>query len=131
MQTGKIDIHQTPQRLELAISRLKENALGLSEKNIQLIIKFCNDCLLGKTVLKKAKKRITPGRVVKYLYTLKQIAFWLKADLDQVSQEQMEELIRKIDGNQLKYFDAQGNLVSRSYTEWTRHDLKVTVKKFY
>jgi len=131
MTEGKIDIHHYQRQLEAGLSGLENNRVNLSERNIALIRRFCNDCSLGKTVLKRAKKRISAGRVVKYLYTLKQVAFWLQTDFDQVTQEQMEDLVRKIDSNQLHYLNSAGELVPRTYTEWTRHDIKVTLKKFY
>lgn len=131
MKEGKIDIHGSARTLEAGLRNLGNPPANIGPRNVEIIRRFCNDCLLGKTVLARAKKRIGPGRVAKYLYTLKQVAFWLGVDLNQVTQAQMEDLVRRIDNDQLSYFGRQGKLRPRKYTAWSRHDIKVTIKKFY
>jgi len=137
MTTRKIDVHHTERNLSRNLEFLDRNDYGLTARNIVLIKEFCHDCLLGKTVLGRAKKRISVGRALKYVVHLRQLAFWFGADFDQVTQAQMDTLISKIDLNQLQYFSAgmlnrqRRKLEPKQYAAWTRHDLKVTLKKFY
>jgi len=133
MKTGicrKIDVHKTDLKYQKAREILE------SDKSISLINKahiqnFLDDCQLGKTVLKRAKKKIKPNRLIKYLYTLKQIDRHLKKDFKKISQKEMEKFITKVDTNSLCYLTSDGKAVPRDYAEWTRHDIKVTLKKFY
>lgn len=127
----KIDIHNRARTLERFYERLEENKLDLSPRNIELIKKFCDDCLLGKTVTKRAKKRLSVGRVCKYMRLLISLAYWLGCDFDKANQQQMEILVRKVDCNQLDYFNFHGQLVRKTYTAWTRCDIKICLKKFY
>jgi len=103
MSSERIDIHGYEQALEVGLARLDEDPLGLGVRNIQLIREFCRDCSMGKTVMRRAKKRISAGRVFKYLHALRQIAFWLGTDFDKVSPKEMEGLVSKIDNNQLTF----------------------------
>ncbi|MDP3990636.1 MAG: site-specific integrase [archaeon] len=131
MGDDKIDVHETGRSLEWALDCLQRNELGIPARSVELIKRFANDCLIGKTVLKRAKKKISNGRVLKYVQTLKQLAHWLGADFETATQDQMESLIRRIEANQLYYPDKWGNVRLRKYRSWSLHDFKVTLKKFY
>lgn len=131
MESDIIDVHGYRKSFDAALESLHKNELGISSKNISFIHEFARDCLLGKTVLKRAKKRISVGRVLKYVGSLKQIAYWLQTDFDCVTQTQMESFINKLDCNELDYFDYHGNLVRKKYSSWSRYDYKVTIRKFY
>jgi integrase len=128
-QDGEPDIHHTKERYENARAKFKRND-EVSEANRKLILDFLDDCELGKTVTGRAKKRIQPNRLIKYLYTLKQISRFLGDDISNVSQKRMEDFIRKVDANSLSYV-IDGKELRLNYTAWTRRDIKVTLKKFY
>ncbi len=66
----KIDIHNTSRRYHQAIETLKKDK-SVSEKNKQFIVQFLKDAELGKTVLKKQKKKIGKRACLKYFYLLK------------------------------------------------------------
>lgn len=127
----RIDIHGNQSKFDYGIRSLRDNKVGITPRNVELIINFCNDCLLGKTVLDKQKKRLSMGRVVKYLYSLKALAFWLQKDFQDVTQQEMESLIARLEADQLQYFTPQGKLVRRTYTSHSKHDYKATLRKFY
>jgi integrase len=103
----------------------------ISPTNKQLILDFLNACQLGKTVQGREKKRINEKRLLKYLFTLKRINEWLgNDDFRTVSQSQMEAFISRLERNALTIFKG-GSSRPVPYTEWTRRDIKVCLKKFY
>ena len=125
-----IDIHKTEKKYESALRKLEQNK-DISKVNKKFIFDFLYDCQIGKTVLKRAKKRIKPNRLIKYLYTLKQVSKFLNKDFDKVTQKEMEEFIRKLDNNSLTSVCPDGKIINHTYTQWTRHDIKVVIRKFY
>ena len=126
MATEKIDIHNVVRRYDIALSRLRDNS-AICEVNRLTITEFLNACQLGKTVLGREKKRLSEKRLLKYLYTLRHINEWLgNKDFRAVEQREMETFICTLERNMLS---VSGR--TASYTEWTRRDIKVCVKKFY
>jgi len=80
----------------------------ITSKNSQLIEKFKTSCYaegLGKL------------RVDKYFYTLKQLSLMLNKDFDKVAKKDIINLVSIIE--------------RREWSDWTKHDYKVTIKKFY
>lgn len=126
----EIDVHNTEAKYRSGRESLIRSDEML-ESNKNYILDFLDDCQLGKTVIGRAKKRIKPNRLTKYLSTLKQIARHLKKDFKDITQKDMEEFITKVDSNSVGYVKASGDHIPRDYTEWTRRDIKVTLKKFY
>ena len=100
------DIHEYRKRYELAIRLLRSSAI--SERNKELIEKFCNDCFA---------QGITAGRVQKYVYTLKRIASWLGKDFDAADEEDLKKIVAMIN--------------TSPFTEWTKYDYKRVLKKFF
>ncbi len=131
MTTERIDIHWRARRLGTARLSLERNGIGISQRNVELIRKFCDDAALGKTVLGRQKKKLGAGRILKYLETLRKIAHWLQEDFDKVTVERMERLIATIERNELQWFKAGRVYMRVNYSEWSRHDIKITIKKFY
>jgi len=54
---------------------------------------------------------------VKYLYTLKNVVKLLKKDLDQASKKDILRILAEVEKS--------------NYSEWTKHDYKVAIRKFY
>ena len=104
---GVKDVHNASKRMEYAIKTLENKEI--SEKNKKLIGKFANHCL---------SEGIGKLRVVKYIYTLAKLAEKLEKDFDKATEEDLRELIRKIE-------------MSNEYTDWTKRDFKIALKKFY
>lgn len=63
------DLHAYRKRYEIAIRLLKNS--NISERNKEIIEKFCNDCFA---------QGITAGRVQKYAFILRRVAEWLGKD---------------------------------------------------
>ena len=79
----KIDIHSDEIRYEKALESLKKDK-SIGSLNKAHVLRFLNDCQIGKTVLRRAKKRIKTNRLIKYLFTLRQIARHLKKDFKRI-----------------------------------------------
>lgn len=124
--TRKIDIHNVAAKYDTALTRLASSE-GICEVNRTLIRDFLYACQLGKTIQRSEKKRLGEKRLIKYLFTLRRINEWLgNRDFRSVTDADMEAFIGKLERNALT---VDGKPVS--YTNWTRRDVKVCVKKFY
>ena len=102
-----IDIHNYDKQLVSTLERMKSSKI--SDNNKAIIEKFGNNCFatgIGKP------------RVIKYVQTLKTLALWLKKDLEKATKEDIEKIVTSIQQNS-------------EYSEWTKKDFKVTLKKFY
>jgi site-specific recombinase XerD len=129
-QLQKIDIHRASARYAGALARFTTDT-SLSQANKTYILEFLAACSLGKTILDSQKKRIKPKRLLKYLYTLRLISTWLgNSDLKQVTQQEMEQFITRLETNQLTVMRS-GKPVPVQYADWSRRDVKVTLRKFY
>ncbi|NVM54929.1 MAG: tyrosine-type recombinase/integrase, partial [Candidatus Helarchaeota archaeon] len=89
------------------IERLKKDS-SISKRNRELILSFVERCSADGI---KAKRQF------KYIYGLKKIALMLGKDLDKTNKEDLQRLVARIN--------------TSSFKEWTKHDYKVTIKKFY
>jgi integrase len=119
----KIDIHNVSLRYEVALRNFELDNQA-NERNRDLIIKFLWDCKVGKTIKGRAKKKISEPRLLKYLYLLKKLSYWLGQPFDEVKQKDMEKLVTNIEDDVYK----NGN---RNLSEETKLDYKKTLKKFY
>ncbi len=124
MNRQKIDIHNTVERYHKAIEALKKDNV-LSKENKQLILQFLRDAELGKTVLKKQKKKIGKRACLKYFYLLKTTALFLRKDFDKVRKNDMEDFIYELEDDTLLKKDRT------PYSSETKKDIKVALKKFY
>ncbi|RLI74283.1 hypothetical protein DRP04_14845, partial [Archaeoglobales archaeon] len=79
------DIHAYRKRYEIAIRLLRSSSI--SERNKQLIEKFCNDCFA---------QGITAGRVQKYAFILRKVAEWLGKDFDSVTEDDLKRVVATI-----------------------------------
>jgi site-specific recombinase XerD len=80
----------------------------IDKTNAKLIADFCRYCFANSLSL---------GRIKKYGYTLKTISKMLDKKFDNAKKKDIEELMIKLE--------------QTDYTEHTKHDFKVSVKKFY
>lgn len=60
---------------------------------------------------------LSPPRVLKYLCILSNIAKWLPKEFAKVTRADIEKLVNRIERS--------------GYAEWTKHDDRVTLKKFF
>lgn len=103
----KIDIYDYDRQLKLLLRRIKKNE-KISEENTKTILKFYRKLLADN---------LSKPRVIYYLNRLSVIGIWIKKDLHKATKKDIEHIMRKI--NQMHY------------TEWTKKDYRVSLKKFY
>jgi len=103
----KIDIHDYDKQLKNVLKRVKANK-NISASNRKTILKFYDNLLA---------ENLSKPRLIYYLGNLSKIAVWLKKDFNKAAKKDIENVMRKI--NQM------------DYTEWTKRDYRVTLKKFY
>ena len=103
----KIDIYDYDRQLKGALARIKTHA-KISEANKKTILEFYKRLL--------ADNLSTP-RIIYYLNRLSMIATWIKKGFDEATTKDIEDIMRKIN--------------KMDYTEWTKKDYRVTLKKFY
>lgn len=92
--------------IESSIENIKKSSI--SERNKELIFQFKDECFatgLGKL------------RVLKYLYSTRKLAEWLNIDFDKATKANMKTLVAEIERS--------------SYSENSKHDFEVAIKKFY
>lgn len=89
-------------------SRFEEKMKRLSEKNREHVTKFMNDCYA---------EGLSRRRVLKYQGQILNIIKWLGMNLQDVKKEDMKRLV--------------GEIERSDYMEWTKHDYKVTIKRFW
>lgn len=93
-------------RIESSIKNIKISSI--SERNKELILQFKDECFatgLGKL------------RVLKYLYSTRKLAEWLNVDFDKATKANIKTLVAEIEKS--------------SYSENSKHDFEVAIKKFY
>ncbi len=89
-------------------SSLTYRIKNISKENEELIDKFANDCYA---------EGLTKARVDKYRGYLRNIAKMLGTDLEAATKEDIKRLVAEIEQS--------------AYMDWTKHDYKVTIKKFW
>ncbi len=135
MEEHYIDPRNTKHVYELALTRLKEDP-NMSQRNKDIIQSFFRDSTLGKTVLGRAKKKISPGTLLSRIPHFYSLIRFLNKDLDKVTQEDMESYIEALESDVIrsrsrllngKILAASDLPLSSSY----KRDIKITIKKFY
>ena len=106
------DFHHFKERTERKIEKLKTDKTdsSVSEGNRQAILDFVNDCYA---------ERLSHGRIYKFVYFLITLSKLLGKDFRSAMKEDLKELVRKIESS------------PKNYTENTKKDFRVVLKKFY
>ena len=102
-----IDIHDYEKQLKSVLARIKHNE-NISATNKKTILEFYKSI---------SADNLSKARVIYYLNRLSMIATWLKIDFEKATKSTIEEVMIKIN--------------RMDYTEWTKKDYRVTLKKFY
>ncbi|GAB6909667.1 hypothetical protein DESC_540015 [Desulfosarcina cetonica] len=126
----EIDVHNSEASYQKTLDNFRTD-LGVNPKNRDYILNFLSDCQIGKTVIKKAKKKIRSKRLLKYLSVMKKADYFLKKDFKAVTQSEMEDFIRKLENDKLTVVNKDGSIKRLVYGEWSKHDIKIALKKFY
>jgi integrase/recombinase XerD len=106
MVNKKTSIHNFEKRVEQAQNCLKQSKI--SDKNKQFILDFVNSGYGAG---------IGNARISKYLSSLKIIAETIKKDFDNISNKDITTFL--------------ANNEKKDYSEWTKQNYKVMIKKFY
>ena len=135
MEEEYIDIRNVKRTYDVALARLKADS-NVSDHNKELIFSFIRDAMLGKTVHRRAKKKIGPARLLGYIVQLYPLLSFLNKDLDQVTQEDMERFIEALETDRIRSRSPRcrgANVVEAASALSPRYkvDIKITVKKFY
>jgi integrase len=81
---------------------------AISERNKTLIMEFIDNCYID---------RLGEHRIIKYISTLKSIAIAINVDFDKIEIQQLKKYISMLERS--------------NKSEWTKHDYKVAICKFY
>ncbi len=116
----KRDIHNFERQLKGLTEKIKKEK-RISEKNKKLIIKFMKHCFA---------EGLSIPRIATYLQILKSLAIQLRKDFDKATKKDIMRLVERIEreGYRIK---VNGKTIRKKYSEWAKHDRKVTLKKFY
>lgn len=93
--------------LESLLSKIR-NSSDLSDENKLAILEFADDLL---------SEGLSDHRIVKYCHFLKYIARHLGKSFSSATKKDLQKLLLKIERT--------------DYAEWTKHEFKVTLKRFY
>jgi site-specific recombinase XerD len=99
-------IHDVDKNLERYLETLKTS--DITERNRQMILNFQEHCY---------SRGLTKYRILFYITKLNRLAKLLNKDFDAANKEDIERLAAEIEKS--------------DYTDWTKHDYKVTIKIFY
>lgn len=124
--TEFIDIHNHKESYEKRMKTLKKDK-SIIAKNRQLILSFIEDCRKGKTIKNRAKKKISPGRLLKYTSELKKLSEWFNKPFDKVTEKDVERVIENLEEDKYKIKSKK----PKSYSEKTKLDFKKDLKKFF
>jgi site-specific recombinase XerD len=135
MEEEYIDFRHVQETYERAMARFLDEP-SISQRNKDLMAKFCRDAALGKTMPGRGRKKIGPARLTGYFHLLRPLIDFLKKDLDKVNQDDMENFIEALEAGRIltrarrmrgtKVFYEQHPLGERYIA-----DMKITIKKFY
>ena len=123
-EEGKIDVHHRAFRYEQYLEKLRSDKTLLQE-NRDLILRFLRDCSLGKTFTGRARRKIGPGRLLKYIGILRFLSARFAKSFDLVNQDDMERFVERLETNLIK------KLNGANFAEATKADIKKTIKKFW
>jgi site-specific recombinase XerD len=101
------NIFEYDRRLERTFAAMEKNE-KIPEVNKKLILSFSKQCALDG---------LSKARVEKYVRHLYQIARWVDKEFLKMKRKDVENLVATIE--------------ERPYSEWTKHDFKITIKKFF
>lgn len=136
MQDGYIDTANTQHRYAKALLYFQADK-SISQRNKELLLAFLRDCALGKMGVRgRARKRLSPSSRLCYLRYLHPLMTYLGKDLDEVTQQDMEEFIEALETDQIRTRPvfiqghpvvAGGEVLSDRY----KVDIKAGVRRFY
>lgn len=103
-----MDIYSTDIRLKECIRKFSNDA-SVSTRNKQLVLDFLDSLLADG---------LSQIRVMKYLYTMKQVVIILGKNLDCITKKDVVQFFKNINTNP-------------DFEEWTKHDYCILTRRFY
>jgi len=100
------EVYNYSRTLERELEKLRSNSLG--KENSETILRFYKQLVA---------EGIGIARRIKFLDTLRRIASLLNKPFSEVTKDDIIDLVAKIE--------------QRSYSEWTKHDYRMILKRFY
>lgn len=100
------EVYNYSKTLERELSKLKAGLLG--EENSRVVLEFHSQLVA---------EGISIARRIKYLQTIRSISSLLKKQFSEVTKEDIVEFV--------------GTIEQRNYSEWTKRDYKLLLKRFY
>ncbi|MFQ6051922.1 MAG: tyrosine-type recombinase/integrase, partial [Candidatus Hydrothermarchaeota archaeon] len=101
------EIYSIKRQYEYRVRSIREDE-KITPRNKELILEFERDLF---------SEGLTLQRVLFYLNRLHMIARWIEKDLDKLDKKDVKNLVARIERS--------------DYSEWTKKDYNVTIKKFY
>jgi len=102
------DIHNYDRRLRSVLDKIRTSE-SVKEGNKISILKFQPQCFA---------EGLAASRILKYIYSLLQIEKMLDRSFEKATGEDMVRIVEGIERNE-------------KWSDWTKQDFKVTIKKFY
>jgi site-specific recombinase XerD len=100
------DLYNTQQRLNYITSKIRSSSI--SDSNKKQVLEFTTHCLADS---------VGKNKMSRYLYDLLNISLWLDKDFEEVTKQDIERILVK--------------LQETKYSEWTKRGYKIILKKFY
>jgi len=101
-----MSVHDFDKKFSCSINNL--NKSKISDGNKKSISRFVENCF---------SEGIGKARIVKYIYALIKLSTWLEKDFSNTNKDDIKKLV--------------GEIEKSNYSDWSKHDLKVCLKKFY
>lgn len=102
----KYDAHNYRRKVELALRRIKKS--DLPEESKRLIEEFSEYCIA---------EGLTAPTVAKYLFCLRNVAKWARKELDKTDKNDIIRIVNILENS--------------NYSGHVKHDIKISIKKFY
>ncbi|MBI1972469.1 tyrosine-type recombinase/integrase [Candidatus Woesearchaeota archaeon] len=136
MEIEYIDVNEVEKRFRQALARFEQRP-DVSEGNKELLKRFLRESFLGKTNPGRAKKRVGFSRLQGYLNYLSTLIRFVRKDLDQVTQGDMEGFIEALERNEIlsirpiMYGRSGWKVANTPFSKSHKLHLKMAVRKFY
>ena len=135
MEEEYIDISNISKHYASATSQLLTNP-KISDHNKQLVKSYLRDAALGKTIIDRAKKKISPSTLISYICHLSILILFVNKDLDKLDNSDMENYIEALETDVIRsrkkiMVGRQIRVSNTPYSPRYKVDNKVTIKKFY
>jgi len=135
MEEEYIDVQQVQKNYHKALLALNADS-SISQRNKELVHKFLRDASLGKTNRGRYHRKIGIPAQRMLLCHLSKLISYLKKNLDEVTQEDLENFVFALDNGQILAKPFGGDLLRNRgslhpVSSMTAANIKATTRKFY